>query len=92
MMPQLHGADWRGAEQTVDYGQDRRPTLIYSFTSQCPFCRVSWGAMRSLQALAPGRLRIVYIDANGDRITQRYLIESGIGGVGTLGPAVASGR
>jgi hypothetical protein len=45
----------------------------------CLYCQQNWRAMRSLQALAPRRLRIVYIDDNGDVFTSRYLAENGIG-------------
>lgn len=35
--------------------------------------------MRSLQELAPGQLRIVYVDTQGEAFTPRYLAANGIG-------------
>ncbi|MGB6483539.1 MAG: hypothetical protein WBE86_08650 [Candidatus Acidiferrales bacterium] len=79
VLPPLLGTDWTGAPQAVVYGHDRRPTLIYTFSKECGYCQENWRAMRSLQALAPRRLRIIYIDTIHDLFTQQYLDESGIG-------------
>jgi glutaredoxin len=65
--------DSRGAQQTIVYGQDHRLTLIYNFSQQCPYCKENWRALEPLQALTPGRLRIVYIDTVGDVFTPKYL-------------------
>lgn len=75
LAPPLIGEDWTGVPQTVQY-QDRRPTLVYTFNERCGL--ENWRAMRSLQALAPRRLRIVYIDTT-DKLTSDYLAEKGIG-------------
>jgi hypothetical protein len=79
VVPPLDGKDWTGAQQVIDYDHDPRPTLVYTFSKGCPYCQENWRAMRSLQALAPRRLRIVYIDDNGDVFTPKYLAENGIG-------------
>jgi hypothetical protein len=68
-----------GASQTITYGQDRRPTLIYTFSKECPYCQENWRAMRSLQAFAPRQLRIVYIDTQLDIFDPKYLATNGIG-------------
>jgi len=78
-VPPLDGKDWTGAQRVIDYDHDRRPTLVYKFSKGCPYCQHNWRAMRSLQALAPRRLGIVYIDDNGDQFTPKYLAENGIG-------------
>lgn len=64
--------------QKIACQRDRRPTLVYTFTKECPHCQENWRAMRTVQAMAPSRLRIVYIDT-GDQFTPKYLAESGIG-------------
>jgi hypothetical protein len=79
LVPPLIGEDLTGAHQTIEYGQDQRPTLVYTFSMQCPHCEQNWRAMHSLQALAPRRLRIVYIDTGHDTFTPAYLSTSGIG-------------
>lgn len=71
--PPLEGVDQRGVQQTIVYGQDQLPTLIYNFSQKCPYCQENWRALRALQALVPGRLRIVYIDTVGDVFTPKYL-------------------
>lgn len=73
VLPPLMGADWAGAPETVVYGQDRRPTLIYTFSERCGYCQENWELMRSLQALAPSQLRIIYIDTMHDLFTRKYL-------------------
>lgn len=77
--PSLTGADWTGTQRTITYGQESIPTLIYSFSQECPFCEANWVAMRSLQGMAPRSLRIVYVDTVGDRFNQDYLRSKGIG-------------
>jgi hypothetical protein len=77
-MPPLLGTDWTGAPQTVDYGQDPRPTIVYTFSKECSYCQENWRAMRSFQALSPRRLRIVYIDTTGDLLAPTYLAANGI--------------
>lgn len=72
-MPPLLGTDWTGAPQTLDYGQDPRPTIVYTFSKECGYCQENWRAMRSFQALSPRRLRIVYIDTTGDLLAPTYL-------------------
>lgn len=79
VVPALAGEDWTGTLQAIVYEQDRRPTLVYTFSQECGYCQQNWRAMRSLQALAPGWLRIVYIDTFGDMFTPKYLAASGIG-------------
>ena len=79
VVPPLDGKDWTGAQQIIDYDHDPRPTLVYTFSKGCPYCQQNWRAMRSLQALAPRRLRIVYIDDNADVFAPKYLAENGIG-------------
>lgn len=79
VVPPLLGEDWTGAPRTIVYGQDRRPTLVYTFSMECGFCQENWRAMRSLQALAPSSLRIIYIDTVRDLFTPRYLTANGIG-------------
>ena len=79
VMPPLDGKDWTGAQQVIDYDHDPRPTLVYTFSKGCPHCQQNWHAMRSLQALGPRRLRIVYIDYDGDAFTPKYLADNGIG-------------
>lgn len=79
VVPPLDGVDWKGAQQTIVYGQDERPTLIYDFSQKCPYCQENWRALRALQTLAPRRLRIVYIDTIGDAFTSEYLAANGIG-------------
>ncbi len=78
-LPPLSGVDWTGAQQTIAYGQDSLPTLIYSFSQECPYCQANWETMRPLQALAPRSLRIVYIDTIGDQLDQDYVQSKGIG-------------
>jgi hypothetical protein len=79
LMPALLGRDRIGATQNITFGQDRRPTLFYSFEMECPHCRENWRAMRALQALAPNLLRIIYIDIAQETLTPEYLTSSGIG-------------
>lgn len=79
VVPPLFGEDWRGAPQTIVYGQDRRPTLLYTFSKECGYCQENWRTMRSLQALAPNRLRIIYIDTAHDLFAPQYLAANGIG-------------
>lgn len=79
VVPTLVGYDRTGAPQAISYGQDPRPTLVYTFSEKCSYCQQNWRAMRSLQALAPGRLRIVYIDTVRDMFTPKYLTANGIG-------------
>ena len=79
VVPPLLGEDWKGTPQAVAYGQDPRPTLVYTFTKECPHCQQNWLAMRSLQALVPRQLRIVYIDTQGDVFGPKYLAANGIG-------------
>lgn len=79
LLPPLVGEDWTGASQTIAFGQDRRATLVYSFSMRCPFCKHNWRAMQSFQALAPRLLRIAYIDTIGDTFTPEYIAASGIG-------------
>ena len=80
VVPPLDGKDWTGTQQDINYDHDPRPTLVYTFSMRCPYCRGNWRAMRSLQALAPRGLRIVYIDENRrDVFTPKYLAENGIG-------------
>lgn len=78
-VPPLDGKDATGAQRVIDYDGDPRPTLVYTFAKGCPYCEHNWRAMRPLQAMAPGHLRIVYIEGNGDALTPNYLAETGIG-------------
>jgi hypothetical protein len=78
-VPPLAGLDWTGTRQTVAYGQDQRPTLVYAFSKECGYCKENWHALRSLQMLALRRVRFVYIDVIGDTFTQQYLAANGIG-------------
>jgi len=78
-MPPLAGEDITGTPRTIAYGQEQRPTLVYTFSKECDFCELNWRGMRSLQAMAPDRLRIVYIDTAGDVFTPDYLAAKGIG-------------
>ncbi|MGH9482063.1 MAG: TlpA family protein disulfide reductase [Terriglobales bacterium] len=75
--PPLEGEDWLGNPQRIAYQGDRRPTLVYTFTKECPHCQENWRVMRIVQAMAPSRLRIVYIDT-GDQFAPKYLAENGI--------------
>jgi len=77
--PPLEGVDWKGARQTIGYGHDQRPTLIYNFSQKCPYCQENWHFLRPLQALGPQRLRIVYIDSVGDVFNPEYLATTGMG-------------
>ena len=77
-LPPLVGKDYTGAERAVVYGHDPRPTLVYTFTMECPHCQRNWRAMRSIQALAPNRLRIVYVDTTDNLFTYKYLTAKGI--------------
>lgn len=79
VMPPLLGTDWKGSPQAIVYGQDRRPTLVYTFSKECGYCQENWRAMRSLQALSPRWLRIIYIDTTRDLLTPKYLVANGIG-------------
>lgn len=79
VLPPLVGQDWTGTPQTIAYGQDRRLTLVYTFTKGCPYCRENWRAMRPFQALAPQSLRIVYIDTVRDLFTAEYLAANDMG-------------
>ena len=79
IVPPLLGADWTGAPQAILYGQDPRPTLIYTFTRGCTYCQDTWQALRRFQALAPRQLRIIYVDTNQDLFTSKYLDTNGIG-------------
>jgi hypothetical protein len=79
VVPSLAGEDRQGAPQTIVYKQDRHPTLIYTFSQKCGYCEENWRAMRSLQALVPRSLRIVYIDPLRELFTPEYLAATGIG-------------
>jgi len=61
----------------VEYNQDQRPTLIYSFSKNCGACRANWPAMKAIQQLSPDRLRIVYVD-HVDKLTIADLLEYGL--------------
>ena len=78
-MPPLIGENWTGSQQAITYGGDRRPTLVYTFSKGCPYCKQSWRTMRSFQTLAPDKLRIVYIDTSRDLFAPQYLDATGIG-------------
>jgi len=78
VLPPLLGTDLKGASQAIAYGQDQRSTLIYTFSKGCEYCKENWRAMHSLQTLAPGRLRIVYVDTLLDVFTPKYLADNGI--------------
>jgi hypothetical protein len=78
-VPPLVGEDSMGASQTITYGQDPRPTLVYTFSKGCRYCKENWRAIRSLQSLAPRQLRIVYIDTQLDIFDLKYLATNGIG-------------
>ena len=78
-VPPLVGEDSMGASQAITYGQDPRPTLVYTFSKECGYCKENWRAMRSLQALVPRQLRIVYIDTQLDIFDSKYLAANGIG-------------
>ncbi len=80
LLPALTGTDWTGAKQTMAFGQDPRPTLIYTFSKECPYCKENWHALRSLQSLAPQSVRIIYIDGVGDLFAPEYVTANGIGG------------
>lgn len=77
-LPPLVGKDYTGAERAVVYGHDPRPTLVYTFTMECPHCQRNWRAMRSIQALAPNRLRIVYVDTTDNLFTYNILPQKGL--------------
>ncbi|HKW88963.1 MAG TPA: hypothetical protein VJN21_09420 [Candidatus Acidoferrales bacterium] len=79
VLPPLVGTDWTGAPIAMSYGQDPRPTLVYSFSQGCTHCQQNWRSMRPLQALAPDHLRIAYIDVASENLTSKYLTASGIG-------------
>jgi hypothetical protein len=76
-VPAIEGIDWKGVRQIVEYNQDHRPTLVYTVSKDCPHCQVNWTAMRSIQALSPARLRLVYIDTV-DQLTESYVREHGM--------------
>jgi hypothetical protein len=76
-VPTITGVDFTGARRTVEYNQDDRPTLIYSFTKDCGACRENWKVMESIQQLSPHRLRIIYVD-HKDKLTDAYLLEHGL--------------
>lgn len=79
VVPSLEGVDWIGIKHTIVYGQDQRPTLVYTFSQGCKSCQENWRALRWLQVLAPKQLRTVYIDTLGDRFTPEYIAANGIG-------------
>lgn len=79
LVPPITGLDWAGNRQTISYGLDPRPTLIYMFSMECPYCRKNWHAMRVLQAAAPQSIRFVYVDTVGDVFTPEYIRDNGIG-------------
>jgi hypothetical protein len=76
-VPAITGVDRTGAKRAIDYKQDPRPTLVYTFSQNCPACKANWTALRSIQALSPTRLRIVYIDPF-DVLSESYLREHGL--------------
>lgn len=76
-VPALTGKDLTGATRAVEYGEDPRPTLIYGFSQECGPCITNWAAMRAIQEMSPGKLRIVYINTS-DNLTPDYLREHGI--------------
>lgn len=78
VLPDLVGRDLKGALQTIRYGEDSRPTLVYTFSRGCPACQENWRAMRTLQAFAPSSLRIIYLDTSGDTFPPGYLTDNGI--------------
>lgn len=77
-VPPLIGTDWTGAPQAILYGHDPRPTLVYTFSQRCSYCQANWRGMRSLQALAPRSLRIIYVDTLDNKFTSQYLTANGI--------------
>lgn len=79
VVPPLTGDDWTGAPAAIIYGQDPRPTLVYTFSEHCGFCQENWRAMRRLQVLSPRQVRIVYIDTVNELFTREYLATNGIG-------------
>jgi hypothetical protein len=79
VVPPLAGKDWQGVPRGIVYDQDPRPTLVYSFSRECGYSQQNWRVVRSLQALAPRRLRMAYIDTFGDPFTPEYPAATGIG-------------
>lgn len=79
LMPPLLGEDRTGETQSITFGQERRPALVYSFSMHCPSCQENWRAMHALQVLAPDSIRIIYIDTVHDTLSPEYLTSSGIG-------------
>ncbi len=77
--PALTGEDADGRTQTISYTSETRPTLIYTFSKDCPHCLQNWQSMRSLQAVEPSRLRVVYVDT-ADKLTPDYLHDNGMEG------------
>lgn len=76
-VPTITGFDGTGARKTVEYNQDQKPTLIYSFSEHCGACQANWEALKSVQRLSPDRLRIVYVDLK-DELADIYLIQHGL--------------
>lgn len=73
----MQGTNWAGAPVEIGYGTDPRPTLVYTFTRECPACRQTWPGLRNVQAIAPARLRMVYVDIT-DKLTEQFLNENGV--------------
>jgi hypothetical protein len=77
LAPPIKGRSWSGAPEIFGYDKDARPTLVYTFTRQCPECNSNWRFLQPLQALAPEDARILYVDST-DPVTRRFLQASRI--------------
>lgn len=75
--PPLIGVNRGGGGQWLGYGADSRPTVIFTFEKNCPYCSSYWATVRELQRLAPHLLRLVYVDTHDD-LTAKYLATNGV--------------
>lgn len=83
--PPLVGADLHGQSVAIRYRQDWRPTLVFSFSDGCPYCKAYWQAIKRLRPLAPRRLRLIYVDTtDGPTLRPAYLARNGVGGAPVL--------
>jgi hypothetical protein len=77
--PPLVGQDARGLEHVLSFQQDLRQTVVFTFSTDCPYCRPYWQTVSKLRKVAPRRLRIAYVDTH-DRPapSEQYLTDNGI--------------
>ena len=71
----LHGIDLDGNTKTIEYGRDRRRTLLLVFTPTCPWCAKNWPNWAAIvKSVDPAGVRIVAVDLSST-VTKEFALE-----------------